>query len=178
MDFPFSFARTKRRAIDIPAILNSAAPRVQLFMVANFLKLGASIAVGLASFLHLNPLSSIAGVVLFVWFGIMLSVAASQIDFFLVRFQRWLTPAWRISVALIAIVLSVEILAVGTVLIWDAADRASMPEGARAIRYAFTLSDATALTEQATENLLSGRNPYASSNIITALNSSPKPTIN
>ena len=172
MDFPYIIARTKKRFIDIPAILNSATPRVELFMVANFLKLGASIAVGLASFLHLNPLSSFAGVVLFVWFGIMLSVAASQVDFFLVRFQQWLTPAWRISVVLLAIVLSVEIVAVGTVLVWDAADRASMPDGARAIRYAFTLSDATALTEQATENLLSGRNPYASSNIITALNSS------
>jgi hypothetical protein len=104
----------------------------------------------------------------------MFSITSHRLDFLLPGFQRWLPSAWRISAVLLAIVMSIEVVAVSAVLVWDVIDRPSMPAGARAIRNAFTLSDATALTEQAARNLLAGKNPYTTANIVSALNASPE----
>jgi hypothetical protein len=174
MDIRALASAVKKQASDTKSTLSSAPPRIQLFFLATFLKVGASIAVGLASFLRFQPLESAAGLVLFVWFGLMLFIAAPQADGWLIPLQRWLRPAWRISAISLAVILAVEGTAVGSVLVWNVIDRGSMPAAARAISDAFTTSDATALSEQATQNLLEGKNPYAYANIITALGASPE----
>ncbi len=173
MNYPATLARIKS-AFDITASLGNAPPRIQIFFVANLMKLLALIAIGLASFLNFQPIASGTGLVLFLWLGLMLAVATPQTDALLAASQRWLKPTWHISLAVLAIVIGVETTAVGAVLVWEAAGHTSLPAWAQTLTDALKPSDATAFTIQASENLLAEKNPYAHANIITAMDASPE----
>ncbi|MCL2150038.1 MAG: hypothetical protein FWH51_03790 [Dehalococcoidia bacterium] len=164
----------KKTAFNAKIYLEDAPPRIQLFFVANLLKLAGAVAIGLASFLNFQSLGALTGPIIFLWLCSMLAVATPQVDAWLTASRRWLKPAYRLSVTTLAIVMSVEILAVSAVMTWSAIDRTSLPPAAQAIKDAFEPSDAIAFNVQAAENLLSGQNPYAHANIITALDASPE----
>jgi len=170
------FLLTKARKLfsDIKNAINTAPPRIQLFFIVNLLKLTSYVVDWLASLLNFQPLSTVSSIILILWLGAMLIIALPQTDALLTAIQHWLKPVWRISITILAIVISIETLAIGAIYISGITAHTSQPSTAHTIIDAFTYSDATALTIQAADNLLDGKNPYAYANIITALESSPE----
>lgn len=106
-----------------------------------------------------------------LWFAVMLVIAAPSADSNLEHHTRWMKPA--------ALATSTLIVAGGiawAVTVWwvkleppriSVAGQAST-EILEAIEGTFGYNDATALCQQAAENFLAGKNPYAVSNIVTA----------
>ncbi|MCL2141173.1 MAG: hypothetical protein FWH42_05905, partial [Dehalococcoidia bacterium] len=149
-------------------------PRVQLFFIATFIKLLAIGFIGLATILHFQPIVVGASFGLFLWLALMLAIAIPRIDTFLVAYQHWLKRFSKISISIISIVIISQALAISTILIWETINRDSLPPAVNELLADIrTPSDAFALTIQAADNLLSGKNPYKHANIITAYNASP-----
>ena len=156
------------------SVSGSPPPRIQLFFVASLIKLLAIVLIGLVSFLKFPPLSSITSLILFLWLSIMLAIAMPTTPLFLAITKHWLRTAWRVSLVILIVAVSVEVVVITTTMVWAASDRDSLPPAAEAIMESLAPTDATFLTTQAAENLLAGKNPYAHADIIAATDASPE----
>lgn len=147
--------------------LDSATPRVQLFFAANCLKFLGIICAGIASFFNFQPLALGTSLGLILWLSLMIAIAIPRAP--LSVCQRWLKPAYKTSLAILVIAMSLHIVVASTVMIWKTVDSDSLPSIAHGVTAPFaTLSDASRLTMQAAENILAGKNPYEHANIVTA----------
>ena len=154
--------------------LNPPPPRVQLFFIATVIKTFCDIIYWLVSATHFQLLAACSSVVLLLWICLMLAMAIPQTDNLLIRTQRWLKPAYKISLVILVFAIGVQFLVVSTFMAWNTIDRDSLPPVAHGIIAPFTTPyDASALTMQAVENLLSGKNPYAHANVVDALKDFP-----
>jgi hypothetical protein len=149
----------------------SYSPRINLFFIAIFLKIIAS-ALSAIGFVLVSPAFAVSGA--FFWllfFTVLLMVASPGVDAYLQDRLRWLKPTaitigvffCVISVALVAIVATIGIKSLGT----DKPE-AEISRLMTSFDNVFGYNDATALSHQAAENILDGKNPYAISNIVTA----------
>ena len=163
------------RLISMTALSRNTSPRVQLFFIANLIKLFVFITSGLASALSSQVLAVDTSIILILWLGIMMAITIPQTDIVLVTIERQLKPVFKFSVVILAICISVEVLAVSAIIGYSAISHNELHPIAQPVVKAFKQEyDSSVLTIQAAEHLLSGKNPYAHANIITAFDASPE----
>jgi hypothetical protein len=146
-------------------------PRLLLFFLAVLVQLIASTFSGVGYTLNVSGYW-IAGIVFWlIWFFLMFLIAAPQTDTLLHQYSVVLKRG-AITIFTILLVVGVgEVIVLGILAPWflnngidNSVDKlvAQMHDG-------FRLNDGTALSQQATENLLEGKEPYENANIITAV---------
>lgn len=144
--------------------------RIWLFFIAILINLISSAFTGLAHYLNLPLLALFATITCLVWFAMIFAIAIPATENKLEIVLNWLKPLARAVIALLAIVTALEII--GIALVFLGPPGLGESSLGKSIKHSFEPADAMALTQQASYNLLDGKNPYTSSNIITALNSS------
>jgi hypothetical protein len=152
-------------------MLKLLTPRINLFFISVFLKLGFSSLTG--GPYVVSPGKSILGIFSWIaWFGVLLLAALPRTDVILSRWNRQLK---RITVTLV-VLLALGGISIGGVyvglkanLIHPDSFNDPVKSGLAYFKSQPRYSDGAALTQQATVNLIDGKNPYASSNIITAM---------
>ena len=152
-------------------MLNLLTPRINLFFISIFLKLGFSTLTG--GPYVVNQGKSILGIISWIaWFGVLGLVALPQTDVYL---SRWNQQLKRVTVAVV-VLLSLAGISIGGVymgLKTNLIQPDSFNDPVNSMLTYFKTqprySDGAALTQQATVNLVDGKNPYASPNIITAM---------
>jgi len=148
-----------------------STPRTNLFFIALLLKIIAS-ALSAIGFVLLSPVFSISGsAVWLLFFAVLVVVASPSVDIYLADRMRWLKPA-AVVIIIVFCVIGLFVLVLAST-IGLSAIKADKPQGEisrlmTSLDKIFGYNDATALSHQAAENLLEGKNPYAASNIVTA----------
>ena len=149
-----------------------STPRIHLFFIAILLKIIASLLSG-AGFVLNNGIFYVCATVVWVgFFVVMLAVASPPVDGFLKERWRWLKPV-ALTIAVVFSVVGLLVLAVSSTVGLESID-ADRPEGElsrlmTSLDNVYGYNDATALSHQAAENLLDGENPYAESNVVSAM---------
>jgi uncharacterized membrane protein len=151
---------------------SQSTPRIRLFFIAIFLKIAASALSGVGFVLVSSAFSVTGTFVWLVFFAVLLLIALPGTDIYLRERLRWLKPVANaiaisfcvIGLALIAIALTIGFKSLGTENHESDISRLMTSLGG-----VFGYNDATALSQQAAVNLLDGENPYAESNVITAM---------
>jgi len=149
-----------------------STPRIHLFFIAILLKIIASFLSG-AGFVLNNGIFYVCATV--VWAGffvVMLAVASPPVDGLLKERWHWLKPV-ALTIAAVFSVVGLVVLAVSSTVGLESID-ADRPEGKlsrlmTSLDNVYGYNDATALSHQAAENLLDGKNPYAESNVVSAM---------
>jgi hypothetical protein len=148
-----------------------AAPRLLLFLPAVLFKLLSSLFSTIGYVLHNGPMA-VAGMVFWViWIAVLFLIAVPATDRLLKGATRWLKPFSIILVTLLALVGIIEYgiaLAVGAGVNVPNFIGPNTAEVLENQQVNLSYNDATALCHQAVDNLLAGKNPYSSPNIITA----------
>jgi hypothetical protein len=147
-------------------------PRIMLFFVAVLIELAAS-ATSAAGFVLNNSLLLIVGIGAWLcWFAILFVIAMPGADRFLSRQMGRLKHGALVIFAILLLVGLGEILVMPLVDLEPLLSDRLEEKPARllvSLERVFAYNDATALTHQATENFIDGNNPYATANIITAI---------
>ncbi len=152
--------------------LSHATPRINLFFISVLLKIVAS-ALSAVGFVLASAAFSVSSTVVWLaFFAVLLMVASPDTDIYLKYRMRWLRPAAMTIIVIfcvVGLVLLVLALTIGLKNI-----NSNKPEGEISrlmvsLDRVFGYNDATALSHQAAENLLDGKNPYAEANIVSAM---------
>ncbi len=145
--------------------LGTIPERVLLFPLVLVIQLTGSALAGMG-FVTTNPPALLVGGTFFwlAWFAGILFLAANGTDRLLKRAAKWLMPTSLAIVILLVLVGIAELVFVETGF-WGS-DRSQILDGLHRV---FVYNDGIALSHQATENMLAGKNPYAESNIVTAM---------
>jgi len=148
------------------------SPRLLLFFVVIIVKIVASV-LSAVGFVLNNAALLIAGTVAWLgYFTVLFVVAVPAADRLLQKYTRFLKKtALTIALVILAVGIALTVIMVTVGLTSIQADN---PEGIWSQLFVsfnnvFKYNDATALTHQAAENVLNGKNPYAESNVITAM---------
>ena len=148
------------------------SPRITLFFIAASIKFIAS-SFSYSGYLLKNPVLLVSGIIVWlIWFATLLFIAVPATDQFLRKQLHWLKPTAIIIVVVLLLGGIVEIIGlsvINTGIFQDRQPEGRISELIATIDDAFVYNDSTALTQQATENLLEGKNPYAEANIISAM---------
>lgn len=147
------------------AWISSLPPRLLVFPLVIVFQLAAAALGGIGFVLGNSPAAMIGGAFLWlVWFAGLFLVAFKAADRLLQRTITWLAPvSLGIFVALLVLGSGeVSLFASGFKII----GQSKLIDG---FHRGFSYNDATALTHQAVDHLLEGKNPYANENIVTAL---------
>jgi hypothetical protein len=147
-------------------------PRVWLFFIAIALNLAGSALAGLTHFLGIPWLVLASTIFWIIWFACIFAIAIPATDQKLNGVLRWLKPAAGTIIAMLALFAIVEAIGLAVIYVNPGGGIANSAT-AQSVKHSFEPADAMALTQQATQNLLDGKNPYTSANIITALDVSP-----
>lgn len=148
-----------------------SSPRINLFFIALLLKIIAS-ALSAIGFVLFSPAFSISGSVAWLlFFAVLCGVASPGADIYLANRLRWLRPA-AVAITIVFCVIGLFVLVVATT-VGLTSIKADKPEGEisrlmTSLQDIYGYNDATAFSQQAAENLLEGKNPYAEANIVTA----------
>ncbi|APV43920.1 hypothetical protein Dform_00565 [Dehalogenimonas formicexedens] len=152
-------------------MLKLLTPRINLFFIGVFLKLGFSTLTG--GPYVVSPSKSVLGIISWIlWFGVLWLVALPKTDLIL---SRWNNHLKKVTVAIVLLLsfagISIAGIYVGlkTNLLNPDSFNEPIKSGLAYFKTQPRYSDGAALTQQATENFIDGKNPYASSNIITAM---------
>ncbi|MFZ7104470.1 MAG: glycosyltransferase family 87 protein, partial [Peptococcaceae bacterium] len=147
-------------------------PRISLFIFAVVIKLAASAVSGIAWVFN-NSMLYISGIMLWIlWFSFLFIIAIPQADQWLQKSsERFKKTAKRIIIAVlvIGIVEFVGLSVIGLDALGLEGRDNSFSEVLTSLEDSFNYNDATALSHQAAENFLEGKNPYAESNIVIAM---------
>ncbi|MGD0780331.1 MAG: glycosyltransferase 87 family protein [Dehalococcoidales bacterium] len=146
-------------------------PRIWLFFLAVLIQLVASAFSGAGYTLHGSVCWLVGMILWIIWFLLMFFIVTPQSDTLLQRFTGQLK--WgAFTIFFILLIMGIgEVIILGVLAPWflnngidNSADKlvAQMKEG-------FRYNDGTALSQQAAENLLEGKEPYTNANIVTAL---------
>jgi hypothetical protein len=153
--------------------LAKPAPRLIFFFLAVAVKLTA-FALSAAGFVQTTSQIWVSGFVVWVlWFAMMFGVAAPRTDKLLKGHTSWLKPLAITFIVIILVVGLGEAVVINRPslvipLLESTTGNAEQIFDSLGRMYGY--NDATALTHQATDNFIAGDNPYATANIITALN--------
>lgn len=147
-------------------------PRILLFFIAIFIKLLAS-ALSAIGFVWNNSALLIAGTIIWmIWFSILFMIAVPRTDQLMRNQMHWLRHTARVIftvLSILGLVLLIILTSYGLgVFQVDKLDE-KPAHLVNSFENVFAYNDATALCHQATENLFEGNNPYATSNIVSAM---------
>ncbi|WP_158513447.1 glycosyltransferase family 87 protein [Dehalogenimonas formicexedens] len=144
-------------------------PRIFLFFIAVILKLTASAVSGAAFVVHSGLLYTLGIVLWLFWFALLWFIALPVTDALLKKHGRRLK---KVAIAIIAFVILLSGLEFFGAMTGKIGDFQSNFLGADthnllgALQTGYGYNDSTVLCQQASENLLQGKNPYQSSNIV------------
>ena len=146
------------------------SPRKLLFPFAIIIQLVA-LAVSGTGYATGGAVYWVAGIVLWLlWFFVMFLIVIPRMDTLLGRSRRWLRPFAK-SIFYILLIVGV---AEGAILgvfapgyLSSGADN-DFASALKELQHGFQYNDGAALTHQAADNLLDGKNPYGNGNIIEA----------
>ncbi len=147
-------------------------PRLSLFIIAILIMLTASAFSGIAFVLN-NTFFYIAGTIFWLlWFALLFIIAIPETD---QRLQNHIHGLKKSAITIIVLLIflgMVELTAISgvgfdTLGISERQD--SLSDVLNSLNATFNYNDATALCHQAVENFLDGKNPYAESNIVSAM---------
>jgi len=153
------------------SFFRASTPRLNLFFIALLFKIIAS-TLSAIGFVLVSPFFYISGSVFWLLFlAVLLTIASPDVDIYLADRMRWLKPAAMV-IAIVFVIVGALVLVLATT-IGLSAIKANNPEGEisrlmTSMQNIYGYNDATALSHQAAENLLNGKNPYAEANIVTA----------
>lgn len=153
------------RAGPLCRYLSSLPERVLLFPLVLVIQLTGSALAGMG-FVTTSPPALMVGGTLFwlAWFAGILFLAANGTDRLLKKAVGWLRPTALAIVLLLLLVGIAELVFIHTGG-WGS-DRSQILDGLHRV---FVYNDGIALSHQAAENMLAGKNPYAEGNIVTAM---------
>jgi hypothetical protein len=151
---------------------SQSKPRIHLFFIAILLKIIASFLSGAGFVLNDGLFYVCATFVWIVFLAVIFAVASPPVDVFLRERLRWLKPV-ALFVAVFFSVVGLVVLAVSSTVGLESID-ADRPEGElsrlmTSLDNVYGYNDATSLSHQAADNLLDGKNPYAYSNVVSAM---------
>lgn len=148
------------------------SPRILLFFIVVLVKIIAS-ALSAIGFVLNNAILLISGTIVWLgYFAALLLVAVPGTDHLLQRYTRFLrTTALTIVIVILTVGIALMLI---TVTVGLTSIQADNPEGIWSRLFVsldnvFGYNDATALSHQAAENVLDGKNPYAESNVVSAM---------
>jgi hypothetical protein len=146
------------------------APRTLLFYFAVPIQLVAS-AVSGVGFVQNSPVFYLLGSVIWlIWFVIMFFIGMPSFDLVAKTRIRFMKKYAKIIFVIFLAIGIMEIVTLfGLHSYLAQINSSSITKIWNAFNRGFGYNDATALTHQATDNLLDGKNPYANSNVVTAL---------
>jgi len=150
----------------------SPTPRIMLFFIAIVIKLAASALSAMGFVWSSGTLMLIGVFVWLVWFALLFMIAIPQTDEWLQSHMRWLKPA-ATTIAIVLLVLGAALLVIitcfglGVLQVDKLGEKPA--ELITSFENVFAYNDATALCHQAVDNLLDGENPYASANVVSAM---------
>ncbi len=161
-------AAIKKSRLLPPLFPSGTPPRFLLIFFSVPLLLIASAISGVAFSLN-SPAYWVGGTFIWMgWFTVMFLIITPRTDTLLRSQRKWLLPGAKIIFAVIFIAGIVELLFMGLFsyyYVQSGADN-NFARVLEELQEAFRYNDGTALNQQATENLLAGKNPYANSNVV------------
>jgi hypothetical protein len=162
-------SRCCARLFDVPHF----TPRISLFIIAIVIKLAASAVSGIA-YVFNSPALYIFGIMIWLlWFAFLFIVAIPQTDEWLQNSVTKLKNAAKKILILIFLIGILEFVVLSCIgldtLGIGKMDEDNMSEVLNSLDTSFNYNDATALCHQAVDNFLKGENPYAESNIVSAM---------
>jgi hypothetical protein len=160
---------TRKKPRRLPAVFPAGTPpRFLLIFFSVPLLLIASAISGVAFSLK-SPAYWLGGTLLWaLWFAVMFMVITPRTDTLLLRYRDRMRQWAKVIFALILITGIVELVFMGLFSYWyvqSGADN-NLVTVLTELQEAFRYNDGTALNQQAAENLLAGKNPYACSNVV------------
>lgn len=163
-----------------PAVSPAAAlsfhdsPRIQLFFLSILPKLASSGVSGVG-FYTLPPPVAVLGVLLSItWLTMLFLIALPGSDKLLQRRSRWMRPAAK-TISYFIVIAAVIWASIAVTINLNHHNRvanffSSQPSTSvlSSLTTIFGYNDATSLCQQAAQNVIDGKNPYANANIVTA----------
>jgi hypothetical protein len=147
-------------------------PRIVLFFYSVLVLLAASLLSAIGFVLTSAPFLVTGTVVWILWFFLLFLIAIPSIDHRLRGQLRWMKRgALVVFILLLAVGISEAVIVLTTSSGLVSTDTWSQEseEVLSGLKDGFAYNDATALTHQAIDNLLEGKNPYAHPNVIKAI---------
>jgi hypothetical protein len=153
-------------------------PRVLLIFPAILVLLISMLAGVLASNYDNGTLAVVSVALGLLWIGLLVLVALPQTNRWLAGIQSWFKKLATTLMVFLVLAGLVELLALGATslgTIGGGVLGASTPKFMSFISHDLSSSDAVALQAQAIDNVLHGKNPYAHSNVVSAVISIDSP---
>jgi hypothetical protein len=164
-----SFFKESFRSLFVP---QEYTPRISLFIITIVIKLAASAVSGIAYVLN-NAMLYITGIMLWLlWFAFLFIIAIPKADEWLHEYADQLKKSAQkiiIVVLVIGIVEFVGLSIIGLDALGLKEKNSNFSEVLTSLEESFNYNDATALCHQAAQNLIEGKNPYAESDIVSAM---------
>jgi hypothetical protein len=147
------------------------SPHIFLFFFALALQLVASAVAGVGFALNANGFRLVGFILWLLWFVVILIIVNPHIDRFLWRYSNGIRhTAFIIFIVLVILgILELVIALIVIPIVHRNNTQVDFAQLLKQMQHGFQYNDGTALEQQATENLLNGKNPYAHANIITAM---------
>lgn len=160
------------KSISTSFVSQEYTPRISLFIITVVIKLAASAVSGIA-YVFNNSMLYISGIMLWIlWFAFLFIIAIPQTDRWLKKNSEQLKKTARKIIIIVLVIGTLEFVGLSIIGL-DALGlkdkNNNFSEALTSLEESFNYNDATALCHQATENFLEGKNPYAESNIVTAM---------
>ena len=149
-----------------------AKPRYMLFFGAVAVQLIASALSGVGYSVHQAAFWMVGLVFWLVWFGLMFFIVQPQTNN---RLQKWSGGLKRDAVIIFIVLLSLGVVETAILVVFaprvlKEGINTPVDEVVAQLYSGFRYNDGTALSQQAAENLLNGKEPYTNANIVTAFN--------
>ena len=150
---------------------NDTAPHIFLMFFALAIQIVASAIYGVGFSLNENAIVLVGFALWTFWFIVMLIIVNPHTDTFLQNHRGGVKRGALIIIVALVLISAAEL---ATAIFVAPSFQRNHATGAFAqllsqMEHGFQYNDSSALEQQATENLLRGKNPYANANIITAL---------
>jgi hypothetical protein len=153
-------------------------PRIMLIFPAILIML-LSMWAGALAVSYNSGIFAVVGLVLgLLWIGLLVLVALPQTDAWMTGVRGWFKPLANTLMVVLVFAGVVELLALvatGLGTTGGGVLGASTPKFLAYISHDLSSSDAVALLDQAEDNVLDGKNPYANSNVVSAVISIDSP---
>ncbi len=161
-------SRVRKWAAIFPA---ETTPRTFLFFPALMIQLVASAVAGVGFSLNGRGFWLAGFILWLLWFAVVFAIIAPRTDALLWN-QRAPLKKTAVTIFMLLIALGIVELTIGlfvTPALQRSGSDGDFAKLLEQMSHGFQYNDGTALGQQATENLLSGDNPYDSANIVTAM---------
>jgi len=158
-----------QKAKAIPTIFTADMPPRFLLIFFSVPVLLLASALSGVGFSLKSPAYWIAGTAAWIaWFFILFLIVTPRTDAFLKTQQWWLNRGARVIFGIVFTAGILEFLIMGLFSYWyvKTGPDNDFARVLQELQEAFRYNDGTALNQQATENLLAGKNPYANANVV------------